>query len=115
MSELAAALIVKALDGLTQRYLYTAQNIANANSPNYRPVRVSFEERLREASERGIDAVRAVSTEVTVPTSEGEPEPMRLDLEMAQASQTSMRYRALVEILSQQLALERAVTMGGER
>lgn len=42
MESISTALIAKALDGLTARYQATAQNIANANSPNYRPIRVTF-------------------------------------------------------------------------
>lgn len=35
-----------ALDGLSMRHAAIAANIANANTPNYRPVRVSFESQL---------------------------------------------------------------------
>ncbi len=66
MDEASSALIVKALDGLNQRYLFSAQNIANANTPGYRPVRVSFEESLREAAGQGREAIMAVEPRVYV-------------------------------------------------
>jgi flagellar basal-body rod protein FlgB len=113
MDEIASALISRALDGLNQRYAFTAQNIANANSPNYRPARVSFEESLRAASQQGLAAIEAVEPEVVYEEAvEGEA-PMRLDLELATASQTAARYRALVDILSREMAIHRTLITGG--
>lgn len=114
MDEVSAALIARALDGLNQRYMFTAQNIANANSAGYRPVRVSFEESLRAAASSGAEAIRAVEPRVFVETGDG-AETMRLDLELATASQTAMRYRALVDILGRQMALQRALLAAGGR
>jgi flagellar basal-body rod protein FlgB len=115
MDEVSAALIARALEGLNQRYMVTAQNIANANTPDYRPVRVSFEESLREAASRGVDAIRAVEARVHVEEPVEGGEAMRLDLELAGASQTAARYRALVDILGRQMALERALIAAGGR
>lgn len=112
MDEVSAALITKALEGLHQRYMFTAQNIANANSPEYRPMRVSFEESLRAAADRGPDAIRAVQPRV-IGDDSAEDGAMRLDLELAAASQTAMRYRALIDILGRQMALSRAVATVG--
>jgi flagellar basal-body rod protein FlgB len=113
MDEISATLIAKALDGLNQRYRFTAQNIANANSPDYRPVRVRFEEQLRAAAAGGADAVRAVRPAIVIEDQSTATSAMRLDLELASAAQTSMRYRALVDILGRQMALHRAVAMAG--
>jgi flagellar basal-body rod protein FlgB len=115
MDEVSAALIVRALEGLNQRYMFTAQNIANANTADYRPVRVSFEESLRTAATRGLDAIRDVEARVHVQEAVEGAEPMRLDLELATASQTAMRYRALVDILGRQMALQRALLAAGGR
>ena len=115
MDEVSAALIARALEGLNQRYMATAQNIANANTPDYRPVRISFEDSLREAASRGVNAIRAVEARVHVEEPAGDAEPMRLDLELASASQTAARYRALVDILGRQMALERALLAAGGR
>lgn len=112
MDATTPVLIAKALDGLSARYLATAQNIANANSPGYRPVRVTFEAQLRAAAAQGADAVANVQ-----PLTELAPEPMlgsemRLDLELATASQTAMRYGALIDVLGRQMAIRRAVGAG---
>ncbi|MBX9813652.1 MAG: hypothetical protein K2X76_03020 [Sphingomonas sp.] len=113
MDSLAPIAIAKALDGLALRAAATAENIANANSPNYRAVVVRFEEQLRAAAARGADAVRSVTPETThapLPALGGE---MRLDLEMATAAQTAMRYAALIDILGRQIQIDRAVIAGG--
>jgi flagellar basal-body rod protein FlgB len=112
LDPISSALIGKALDGLSQRSTFTAQNIANANTPNYRPARVSFEEDLRQAATRGADAINAIEPQTFVdPTASGDG--VRLDLELATASQTAMRYRALLDILGQQMRLERSILTGG--
>lgn len=41
--------IAKALDGLSKRHTAIASNIANAETPGYRAIRVSFENNLEEA------------------------------------------------------------------
>ncbi|MEI9851946.1 MAG: hypothetical protein WDN24_15185 [Sphingomonas sp.] len=106
-------LIAKALDGLDARQAATAQNIANANSDAYRPVRVTFEESLRTAAAGGPDAVRRVT-----PRIERAPVPaiateMRLDLEIATASVTAMRYAALLSVLEGHSGLLRTAVSGG--
>ncbi|MET0182997.1 MAG: hypothetical protein ABW199_08950 [Caulobacterales bacterium] len=124
MDIIATALIHKALEGLYQRHLYTSQNIANANSPGYAPVRVTFEESLRAAAANGVAAIEDVEPQIQSiahtalsgapgDTTEAGAEGLRLDLELAEASQTAMRYRALLDVLSRQMALERAVVSQG--
>lgn len=109
MAEITSSLIVKALDGLTARSVATAENIANAGSPGFRPLRVSFEQALAAAAPRGEAAIRAVQ-----PRIEGAPagETLRLDLELATASSTALRYAALTELLSRQMRLEAIAITG---
>jgi flagellar basal-body rod protein FlgB len=95
--------IVKALEGLSARMAATAENIANGNTPNYRPLRVSFEDALVEAAGKGEAAIHAVKPQITqAPLSEGA---LRLDLELATDSATASRYSALVEVLNRQFAI----------
>lgn len=114
MDPLSTAIISKALDGLTMRSEAIAQNIANANSPSYRPVAVDFEQSLRAAAEQGVDAVRAVEPELKQMLPGVEGEGTRLDLEMASASATALRYSALVDVLSRQLQIHHALLRGGQ-
>lgn len=110
MDKIAEILIVKALDGLTLRQKYTAQNIANANTPGYRSVFVNFEDSLRAASFAGkISEIKTLTPKVYYESAEQAKRGVRLDLELATASQTAMRYGALIEILGRNMALNRAV------
>lgn len=101
MSNLSSILALKALDGLTLRAAVTSQNIANANTAGYRPLKVSFEDALAGAAKRGAAAVEAVTPTVEPDAAQGDG--VRLDLQMATSSMTTARYAALVEILSLQM------------
>jgi flagellar basal-body rod protein FlgB len=114
MDALSALLISKALDGLAMRASAISQNISNANSPGYQPLRVSFEDELRGAVETGPDAVREVQPRfVRAIDADGNAE-LRIDLEMANASETALRYSALVDVLSRQMQISRLVVRGGQ-
>ena len=95
---------VKALDGLSLRGQAIAENIANANTPSYRPVRVSFERALRDAAGRGVTEIAAVRPKLATDAASGDE--LRLDLEVANAAQTAQRYGALADILNRQLQLD---------
>jgi flagellar basal-body rod protein FlgB len=111
VAEISSALIIKALDGLSARAVATAENIANANSPGFRPLRVTFEGALAAASRGGESAIQAVQPR-TVGAVTGEP--VRIDLELATASATAMRYSALTELLGRQMQIE-ALAITGDR
>ncbi len=105
MDTLTASVTLKALDGLTLRSIATSQNIANANTPGYRPVRVDFETALaRAAASRNGQAVAAL--EPSLSEAAGADGQLRLDLELATASATTMRYAALIEVLGRQMDID---------
>lgn len=115
MDAVSAALITKSLDGLALRLQVTAANIANANSRAYRPSTVTFEENLKAAASRGIDAVQAVKPEIKIaPPGTFGDEP-RTDLELDTAAQTAGRYSALVELLAREIDITRTVIKGGQQ
>jgi flagellar basal-body rod protein FlgB len=113
MDSLSVALIGKALDGLDARQAATAQNIANANSPGSRPIRVTFEESLRTAASQGRGAIADVVPRTEFAPASGFASEMRLDLEIATASQTAMRYSALINVLEGRGSIMRAAIAGG--
>lgn len=113
MNALTPILIVKALDGLSARAEATAANIANAGSPNYRPLRVDFEAELRAAADRGTAAIAAVTPRTTAMAVSPYGTEMRVDLELATASATSMRYAALIDLLGREMSMMRAAVAGG--
>jgi flagellar basal-body rod protein FlgB len=107
-------IILKALEGLTARSQATAQNIANAQSPAYAPLRVRFEEALAQAAERGGTAVRAVRPQFERASGPEALEGVRLDQEIVTAAMTAGRYAALLEILNRQFQIEAASISGGQ-
>lgn len=111
MESSTAALIIKVLDCLSVRSVVTAQNIANAGSPNYQPRRVSFERALAEAAGQGVSSVDNVMPQTGLAATALHDGKMRLDLELATASSTALRYGALVDVLNRQLQLQ-SLAMG---
>ncbi len=108
MSGFTSILALKALDGLTARADVIAQNIANANTAGYRPLKVSFENALVDAAANGSDAVEALNPEIETDTAISQNSDVRLDLQMATLSMTTARHAALIQILSMQMQQYRA-------
>ncbi|MDZ7282805.1 hypothetical protein N4G62_12280 [Sphingomonas sanguinis] len=113
MDALTPLIIAKALDGLTARAEASAANIANASTRGYRPMRVDFEDSLRAAAGQGAAAVAGVRPDRVTAALPVFGNEARLDLELATASATSMRYAALVDVLGREMGLMRAALAGG--
>lgn len=105
---LAIAVAAKALDGLSMRMAAIADGIANIGSPAFRPAKVEFEQALQAAARRGSDAVSAVQFEFAAGPVFGPGDDRRMDLMLADAAQTAMRYSALVDMLGRRMSLLRA-------
>jgi flagellar basal-body rod protein FlgB len=105
---------IKALDALALRATVTSENIANANTRGYRPLRVRFEEALRLAALEGDQAIAAVTPRIDhVPLdSLLASEQLRLDLEMGTASTTALRYNALISVLGREMQLDSLAVTG---
>jgi flagellar basal-body rod protein FlgB len=109
-----ALLTIRALDGLGVRATIVSQNLANSGTRGYRPLRVTFEDALRQAAGQGDDAIRAVTPHIervpadTLPAG-GE---LRPDLEMGTASTTALRYGALISVLGRELQLNSLAVTG---
>ena len=112
MASLTSAIVAKALDGLSAREIALAENVANANTQGYRPLKVSFEEALAAAaqtnSREAVDAVTPRLTEAPLRETDG----LRVDLELNAAASTAMRYSALIQLLGRRNALEMAAMRG---
>ena len=112
MSPLSTTIILKALDCLSTRAEVAAQNIANAGTPGYRPLRVTFENALIDAASHGKAAVQALEAKITRDNSAEAGSGTRIDLELATQSSTAMRYAALIEILNRRMQGEASVVSG---
>jgi flagellar basal-body rod protein FlgB len=116
---LIAAIAGKALDGLFARQSATAQNVANASSENFTPVQVSFEEALRDAA-----ALHPNDTQATILARVAKVQPridaplplesntVKLDQEVATASETSARYAMLIGMLDRTMQIEQLAIKG---
>jgi flagellar basal-body rod protein FlgB len=113
MDRFASSLMIKALDGLSTRAVVTAQNIANANSPGYRPMRVTFEQALLQAAKNGPVAVNAIHPQIEADPEDALRPDGRIDLELSTGATTASRYAALVEILNRRLQIDGLAITGG--
>lgn len=110
---LAIAIVSKALDGLSMRMAGIASNLANISSPSFRSVKVDFEQALQAAAKRGPAAVADLKFDFEAGQVQGPGEDRRMDLMLADAAQTAMRYAALADMLGRRISLHRAA-MGGQ-
>jgi flagellar basal-body rod protein FlgB len=108
-----SGLLIKALDSLAARATVTAENIANAGTPGYRPLRLTFERALADAAAQGQDAIRAVQPKIDRLPANSSDGRLRLDLELATANATALRYSALIDMLNAQMHLEALPVTGG--
>lgn len=113
MDQLSAALTAKSLDALHLRYQFIAQNLANAADPSYRPVSVEFEAALRAAAAKDLAAVQALEPQVRAAPQGLLSSGVRIDLEIAAASQTASRYSTLADLLTRRMTLEHAALSEG--
>lgn len=110
-----SAVVSLALDAAALRQQAIAANIANANTPGYRPVRVRFEEHLSSLDPASLAGVR--------PTIEPEPlagdpasgSAVALDQEVARLSANTLHYQVLLRGLSRQLSILGAAINEGKR
>lgn len=81
-----------ALDGLALRQRTIAQNVANIQTPNYHAKRVSFEDALARAVNRGSGAASATVSRSLEPTRE-DGNNVNLDAETLLNVDTNLRYQ----------------------
>ena len=105
---LSVAISTRALDGLTMRMAALAQNLANAATPRFQALSVDFEDALRTAAGQGRQAVEDLRFDFVAGKAFGPNDERRLDLLVADAAQTAMRYSALVDMLGRRLALRQS-------
>ncbi len=114
MPTVAKLAAIKAMDGLYLRASAIAENIANANSQSFHLKSVDFEGELRKAVLAGPQALAQFAPRMTSAMSPVGGDDIRLDLEMAGASATALRYNALSDILNRQMQLTRLAVKGGQ-
>jgi flagellar basal-body rod protein FlgB len=117
--DLVSAVVGKALDGLFMRQAATANNVANAASQGYAPMRVDFEDALRQAaawqpgdtSATSLQRIAEVTPQIAAPLAD----PLggvKLDEEISIASETAARYAMLTGMLDRTLQLQQLAVKG---
>ncbi len=121
-----AVAVGRALDAASLRQEAIAANIANANTPGYRPVRVRFEESLAALRSRleTTGSVEAADLERMHATVEPDPTAaaganggsmVALDQEVANLAANSLHYQVLLRGLNRQLSIIGAAINDGKR
>jgi flagellar basal-body rod protein FlgB len=105
-----------ALDVTALRHQAIAQNIANANTPGYRPVTVAFAEQVRAlqgAAAHGAPDAGIATVRPTLQWSGADS--VSLDMEMAHLSENTLQHQVLLKALSKQFALLGSAIAEGKR
>jgi flagellar basal-body rod protein FlgB len=117
LTGVTGSLVRMALDGVSMRQLVTANNIANANTPEYAPLRLNFEEQLASAA-RDAQAHRRVDPAGLLPVVSTDRTPgakVQLDTEAAQMAQDVLHYQALLRALREQMDILQSAINDGRR
>lgn len=115
-------LVSMALDAAVLRQQAIAQNIANANTPGYQRLGVSFESRLAALTNSAGQVRAPAAAELAAYHPRLEPaapdhggQAVSLDEEMAQLSQTTLHHQALLKALNKHMALLAMAVNEGKR
>jgi len=104
------ALLGLALDAAQMRQQAIAQNIANVNTPGYRRIGVSFEQRIAQLAPDAARGTTPVPADLAyyrpkIEYATGTKGPVQLDQELADMSETVLHHQALLKALNKQLEL----------
>lgn len=104
------ALLGLALDAAQMRQQAIAQNIANVNTPGYRRIGVSFEQRIAQLTPDAAGGTAAAPADLSyyrpkIEYATGTEGPVQLDQELADMSETVLHHQALLKALNKQLEL----------
>lgn len=99
------------------RHHVLARNIANIDTPGYRPMEVRFSEALRLASEAGEPSAvvvrAAVATDPTGGVGRYDGNAVDLDRQMAKMAENALWHNAMIQILNSRMNILRTAIRGG--
>ena len=123
VSDVTATALEQALNGQAARQRATADNLANVDTPGYRPRQVMFEDQLRNALATRDDPdtadtvarVQPQSLTTDGPALRRDGNAVDLEGEMVRLAESQLHYSALVKLLSHKLSMLKSVaTEGGK-
>jgi flagellar basal-body rod protein FlgB len=102
-------LLEAAMRGSWQRQTALTNNIANADTPGYRPEEVNFESALQSAVSSGEPATGVQFQTESKPVTAGpNGEAVSVDEESAKLAENGLDYEALTQVLNARNSIERA-------
>jgi flagellar basal-body rod protein FlgB len=114
-----SAVLKLAMDGAALRHQALASNIANAQTPGYAPLKVSFESELGRARARLAAGENAatVLADAAPEMSEGDTGAgaLPVDMQVAELAQNVVQYQALLKGWSKRMAILSAAINEGKR
>jgi flagellar basal-body rod protein FlgB len=120
---ITTAALSAALETAGRRQAAVAANIANASTPGYVPLQLSFDDHLAEARavlrDKGALDLAAVETlraeAQPVFDAAGQPATLQLDAQMSELARNAAEYQALLQGLSRHLGLMALAAADGRR
>lgn len=127
-------ILSRSLDALATRQKVTANNVANADTPNFKASEVRFENVLRRALETGNDGNLAMArtsaghmslggasiaslqpevVELSNTTMRNDGNNVDIEQEMATLATTTLEFNTLAEVLSRKFSMQRMIATDG--
>ena len=106
-------ILAKAMSLRLQRHSVIAANIANADTPGFRPSQVSFEEELQKSvKSKSPNKIQALEGRIEIaddgaPRADGNS--VNMDRQMAMLSENSITYNATAEFLARKFKMLKSV------
>ena len=112
-----------AMGGLAARQRAIANNVANADTPNFKASEVRFEDTLKTALSRAKPGVSANQTVMNAAasrtslvdqtSSRGDGNNVDIDREMELLGESNLTYSALTQVMSSRIGILKSVISGG--
>lgn len=111
-----SGLLSRMIRAASLRHQVLSRNIANIDTPGYRPMEVSFSEELRLASEAGEpQSAGVMATVVSDPTAGAgryDGNAVDLDRQMAKMAENALWHNTLIQVLNSRMNLLRTAIRG---
>ena len=126
ISDVTSAALQEALSGQAARQRAVADNLANVDTPGYRPQTVAFEDQLRAALQQAddtpsseamarVERVRPQEQAYAGPALRRDGNAVDLESEMVTLAESTLHSSALIRLLAHKLSMLRSVvTEGGK-
>ena len=112
-----SGLLSQMIRAASLRHQVLSRNIANIDTPGYRPMEVSFGEELRLASEAGEPQSAIVTATVVTDPAAGagryDDNAVDLDRQMAKMAENALWHNTLIQVLNSRMNLLRTAIRGG--